>query len=67
MALEVMEKALERIDAVVRMPPGVENVCGTCRRHEEWTGACTNAQSPNRADFTDEEDTCEVWEYDGKS
>lgn len=67
MALEITEKALERIEAAVRVPPpGVEKVCGTCRRHDEWTGACTNALSPNRADFTDEEDTCEAWEYDGK-
>lgn len=67
MALEITEKALERIEAAARIPPpGVEKVCGTCRRHDEWTGACTNALSPNRADFTDEEDACEAWEYDGK-
>lgn len=66
--MEVAEKALERIEAVIRIPPlGVEKVCSTCRRHEEWTWACTNVLIPNRADFTDEKDTCEAWEYDGKS
>lgn len=37
--------------------------CRTCRwRSDEFTSACTNGNSINRADFVDAEDTCENWE-----
>ena len=36
-----------------------ERTCCTCRWHEGYTWVCFNGNSPNRADFTDPEDTCE--------
>jgi hypothetical protein len=39
-----------------------ERTCCTCRWHEGYTWVCFNGNSPNRADFTDPEDTCECWE-----
>lgn len=37
--------------------------CRTCRwRSDEFTSACTNGASINRADFVDAEDTCDEWE-----
>lgn len=37
--------------------------CRTCRwRSDEFTSACTNGESINRADFVDAEDTCDEWE-----
>lgn len=39
-----------------------ERTCCTCRWHEGHTWVCFNGNSPNRADFTDPEDTCECWE-----
>lgn len=39
-----------------------EKCCGSCRWHEYFTGACFNGDSPNCADFTDPEDSCECWE-----
>lgn len=36
--------------------------CQNCRFHEEFTGACFNADSPYCADFTDSENVCEGWE-----
>ncbi len=40
----------------------MENACCTCRWHEGYTWVCFNGNSPNRADFTDPENTCECWE-----
>lgn len=42
----------------------VENkkCCGSCKWHEDFTWACFNGNSPNCADFTDPEDSCECWE-----
>ena len=37
--------------------------CETCRYWEPFTGACCNGDSPNRADFTDDDDACEEWEW----
>lgn len=31
-------------------------------RHEGYTWICFNGESPNCADMTDPEDTCEYWE-----
>lgn len=39
-----------------------EKTCCTCRWHEGYTWVCFNGDSPNCADFTDPEDTCECWE-----
>lgn len=39
-----------------------ERACCTCCWHEGYTWVCFNGNSPNRADFTDPEDTCEYWE-----
>lgn len=37
--------------------------CRTCRwRSDEFTSACTNGDSINRADFVDAGDTCDEWE-----
>lgn len=36
--------------------------CGSCRWHHDFIGACMNGSSPNRADFTDDEDVCSEWE-----
>lgn len=42
---------------------GIEKTCRTCRwRSDEFTSACTNGDSINRADFVDAEDTCDEWE-----
>lgn len=38
-----------------------ERTCCTCHWHEGYTWVCFNGNSPNRADFTDPEDTCECW------
>lgn len=40
----------------------MENVCCTCRWHEGYTWICFNGESPNCADMTDPEATCECWE-----
>lgn len=42
--------------------PEVDMRCGTCRWHEDWTGACFNGDSPNCADFTNSDGYCEKWE-----
>lgn len=39
-----------------------EKCCGSCRWHDDFTWACFNGDSPNCADFTDPEDSCECWE-----
>lgn len=40
-----------------------DKTCKTCRwRSDEFTSACTNGDSINRADFVDAEDTCDEWE-----
>ena len=36
--------------------------CATCRWYEDYQGVCCNGDSPNRADFTGNEDCCECWE-----
>lgn len=35
--------------------------CGTCKYHDNFSGACGNADSEHRADFTDNQDYCEGW------
>lgn len=42
--------------------PTMENACCTCRWHEGYTWICFNGESPNCADMTDPENTCECWE-----
>ena len=39
-----------------------ERTCCTCRWHEGYTWICFNGESPNCANMTDPEDTCECWE-----
>ncbi len=39
-----------------------ERKCGNCRWHEDFTGACFNGDSPYRADFTGDEQSCEAHE-----
>lgn len=36
--------------------------CGSCKWHDEFSGACCNGDSDFRADFTLTEDKCEHWE-----
>lgn len=39
--------------------------CGNCQWHDGSTGACCNGDSRYCADFTDDDQTCDVWEnYD---
>lgn len=38
------------------------NGCGNCRWYEDFQGVCFNGSSPNCADFTSPEDTCNEWE-----
>lgn len=40
----------------------MENAYCTCRWHEGYTWICFNGESPNCADMTDPEATCECWE-----
>ena len=35
--------------------------CETCAYHDDWTHVCFNPESKNRADFTDNENTCDCW------
>ena len=48
-----------------------EKTCCTCRWHDSFSWVCCNGCSENRADFTDPEWTCQVWEErngeDGKT
>lgn len=39
-----------------------EKNCGTCKWHEDFTGACFNGDSPNAADFTSNDQCCAVYE-----
>lgn len=32
--------------------------CGTCHWHDDYSGSCFNGDSPNRGDFTGEDDCC---------
>ena len=36
--------------------------CRTCAWYDAYSGVCCNGDSEWRADFRDEEDTCEAWE-----
>lgn len=36
--------------------------CANCVYHDDFTWACSNAESPHAADFTDDEDCCDMWE-----
>ena len=36
--------------------------CENCAYHDDWTHVCFNPESKNRADFTDNEDSCTEWE-----
>lgn len=36
--------------------------CCTCRWHDRSSWVCFNGLSAHRADFTDPEDSCTVWE-----
>lgn len=40
--------------------------CENCKWHDSFTWACFNGLSERRADFTDNDDCCEVWESDGR-
>lgn len=35
--------------------------CKTCAYHDDWTHACFNPDSDDRADFTDNEHMCKCW------
>ena len=35
--------------------------CETCAYHDDWTHACFNPDSDDRADFTDNEHICKCW------
>ena len=43
-------------------PPQAEKRCGNCRWHDSFTWVCTNGDSEKRADMTDEDFSCGVWE-----
>lgn len=36
--------------------------CKNCEWHDDFSGACCNGLSENRADFTDDESWCGQWE-----
>ena len=36
--------------------------CKNCKYHDSYTCVCFNPDSPDRADFTDNEHVCNVWE-----
>ena len=36
--------------------------CFTCAWHDNFSWVCFNGNSEHRADFTDPEDSCPVWE-----
>lgn len=36
--------------------------CKNCEWHDDFTWACCNGDSENCADFTDNDDWCEVYE-----
>lgn len=40
----------------------MDKSCATCVWWEEFQGVCFNGDSPNCADFTDEEEVCEEYE-----
>ena len=35
--------------------------CENCKYHDDWTWVCFNPESENRADFTDNENRCNMW------
>lgn len=35
--------------------------CETCAYHDDFSWVCFNPESKNRADFTDNENTCDRW------
>lgn len=37
-------------------------VCDTCKWYESYCGVCCNGESEHRADFMDNNDSCEKWE-----
>ena len=39
-----------------------EKTCCTCRWHDPFSWVCFNGYSEHRADFTDPECSCPVWE-----
>lgn len=39
-----------------------EKECFTCAWHDNFSWVCFNGNSEHRADFTDPEDSCPVWE-----
>lgn len=40
----------------------MEKECFTCAWHDNFSWVCFNGNSEHRADFTDPEDSCPVWE-----
>ena len=36
--------------------------CENCKWHDDFSWVCSNDESPNVADFTDNEDSCWLWE-----
>ena len=41
----------------------VKRCCATCKwRSDDFTSACTNGDSPKRADFVASNDKCEEWD-----
>lgn len=43
-------------------PKDESRICETCRWHDNFSGVCFNGESPNRADFTNPDDTCPEYE-----
>ena len=39
-------------------------LCRNCKYHDSFSWVCFNGNSPKRADFTDNDDSCEEWEND---
>lgn len=39
-----------------------EQYCILCKWYDDFTGACCNGESENRAEFMDEFNSCEEWE-----
>ena len=39
-----------------------EQYCVLCKWYDDFTGACCNGESENRAEFMDGKDGCDKWE-----
>ena len=38
-----------------------ERCCETCAYHDDFSWVCFNPEAYDRADFTDNENTCDCW------